>query len=268
MLAACLAFRNAAPYLREWLLFHAAVGVKRFYLYDNDSTDNFRAVLAPFLVSNPTLHVELIPWPGYFQQNAIYDDCLKRATAAGDVQWLAFIDDDEFLYATSGQPLPDLLRAFESYASVAVCWHLYGSSGNLYADDTWVVSRFTRRAASPDQHVKCIVQPARIARAIAGGHLFEPKPGFACVDEHQRPLDAALTPTPSTDVVRVNHYLIKSIEEMIARRTSRDIGYGDKAKLPLLEWIRLDRAWNVTEDASAHAMVSQMRQLATAFPTT
>jgi hypothetical protein len=266
VLAACLAFRNAAPYLREWLLFHAAVGVQRFYLYNNDSTDDFERVLTPFLRAGGPIQMEPIAWPGYCQQNAIYEDCLKRATAAGDVRWLAFIDDDEFLYATSGQPLPELLRDFEPFASVAACWQLYGSSGHIHASDDWVIRRFTRRAAGPDQHVKCIVQPARILRPIAGGHLFEPKPGFVSVDEHRRPLNDSLTPTPSTDLLRINHYLIKSIEEMIARRTSRDIGYGDKAKLPLLEWIRLDRAWNATEDASARGIEPRMRQLEAEFP--
>lgn len=261
MLAACLAFRNAAPYLREWLLFHAAVGVQRFYLYNNDSTDDFARVLEPFRGSASPVQVELIAWPGYFQQNAIYDDCLRRATASGDVQWLAFIDDDEFLYATSGESLPEVLRGFEAFASVAVCWQLYGSSGHIHADERWVIRRFTRRAAGPDQHVKCIVQPARIVRAIAGGHLFEPRAGFVGVDEHKRPLTDSLTPSPSTDVLRVNHYLIKSIEEMIARRTSRDIGYGDKAKLPLLEWLRLDRGWNAVEDATAQTVEPRMREL-------
>src|SRR5690348_6409443 len=47
-LSACAIFRNEAPYLAEWLVFHLGVGVEHFYLYENNSTDDFESVLAPF----------------------------------------------------------------------------------------------------------------------------------------------------------------------------------------------------------------------------
>jgi len=264
MLAVCLAFRNSARYLREWLLFHQAVGFDRFYLYNNDSEDDFARVLAPFMAAPAPGRrplIELAQWPGYFQQNEIYNDCLKRAATDG-VRWLAFIDDDEFLYAVPPHTLAETLRGFEAFAGVAVCWQLYGSSGHIHAEVDWVIRRFTHHAVTPDQHVKCIVQPRHIVRAVAGGHLFEPAPGFSVVDEKSHRLDAALTPHPSADLLRINHYLTKSIEELVERRTSRDIGYGDKQKLPLLEWVRLDRGWNAVEDASALAMEARMKQIA------
>lgn len=168
MLAACLAFRNAAPYLREWLLFHLSVGFDRFYLYNNDSTDDYAESLRPFLgaTTGGRQRFELIDWPGYIQQNAIYDDCLRRAEH--DVEWLAFIDDDEFLSPQPGYSLPALLKEYKAYAGVAACWTIYGTSGRLYHESAPVISRFTRRAARPDQHVKCIVQPSLVKRALVG----------------------------------------------------------------------------------------------------
>lgn len=258
MLAACLAFRNSARYLREWLLFHRAVGFERFYLYNNDSTDDFLPALAPWLRDGT---VVLVDWPGYHQQNAIYDAALRRALGDG-VEWLAFIDDDEFLYATDPRPLREILRDFEPFAGVAVSWLCYGSSGQIHRGDDAVIRRFTRRAARPDPHVKCLVRPPRIVRTVNGGHQFEPQPGFVVVDETKAPLRESLNPRPSADVLRVNHYLVKSIEEMIERRTARDIGYGDKQKLALLEWLRLDRGWNDLEDASAQQFEREMQRLA------
>jgi len=261
MLAACLAFRNAAPYLREWLLFHLVVGFEKFYLYDNDSTDNWRDVVESVnrITKTGQPVVEAIAWPGYFQQNAIYDDCIKRAK--NEVKWLAFIDDDEFLYPSADDRLVDILDHFDEFAGVAACWYLFGSSGNIYAADGLITERFTRRCALPDQHVKCVVQPARVIRAIAGGHQFEPAPGFAMVDENKNLMSGALTSAPTANLLRVNHYLVKSIEELVERRTSRDIGYGDKLKLPLVEWIRLDRGWNQVEDRTASRYHTAMSEL-------
>ena len=45
---ACM-FRNAAFYLKDWLDFHLAVGVERFYLANNDSTDEYLSLLQPYL---------------------------------------------------------------------------------------------------------------------------------------------------------------------------------------------------------------------------
>lgn len=35
----CAVFKDEAPYIREWVEFHMAQGVERFYLYDNLSYD-------------------------------------------------------------------------------------------------------------------------------------------------------------------------------------------------------------------------------------
>ena len=47
-LAACTIYRDAASYLAEWIEFHRLLGVERFFLYDNGSTDDHREVLAPY----------------------------------------------------------------------------------------------------------------------------------------------------------------------------------------------------------------------------
>ena len=41
-------FREEAPCLADWIGIHRQVGVTKFFLYNNFSTDNFREVLAPF----------------------------------------------------------------------------------------------------------------------------------------------------------------------------------------------------------------------------
>ena len=40
-------FHDEASYLREWIEFHRLVGVERFFLYDHESVDDSREVLAP-----------------------------------------------------------------------------------------------------------------------------------------------------------------------------------------------------------------------------
>ena len=40
----CAIFKNEALYLKEWIEFHRIVGIEHFYMYNNNSEDNFREI--------------------------------------------------------------------------------------------------------------------------------------------------------------------------------------------------------------------------------
>lgn len=45
----CAIFKNEAPYLKEWIEFNRIVGVEHFYLYNNNSEDNYEEIIAPYI---------------------------------------------------------------------------------------------------------------------------------------------------------------------------------------------------------------------------
>ncbi len=91
-LAIVTIMKNEAPYVKEWLDYHILVGVHKFYIYDNDSTDNLKEVLAPYIKSGI---VEYTFFTGAEQQLPAYNDCFEKHK--DDVEWLAVIDADEFI---------------------------------------------------------------------------------------------------------------------------------------------------------------------------
>jgi hypothetical protein len=252
-IAACLVFRNAAPYLVEWILFHAASGIHHFYLYNNDSTDDFRGKLQAFDRSGL---ITLIDYPGCRTQSAIYADCITRAK--GRFDWVAFIDDDEFLFCQDGSNIGTQLAAFPTAGGVAVSWFLYGSSGHIYAGDDLVVNRFIRRHEYVDHHHKCIMRPDACVRPLVVGHFFETVPGKQIVDQSGQVVSGPLSERPVRGNLRLNHYLTKSIEEMVIRRLARDMETGDTPKLPIATWFKNERGWNDVIDTSAHVMLPKM----------
>src|SRR5262249_2125918 len=151
-LSACLCFKDAAPYLGEWLAFHAALGVEHFYLYDNQSTDDCHSIVAPYVEGR---RATLISFPGRAVQHAIYAHCLRQF--GGRTRWLMFCDDDEFLFPVRDVSLAEALAPYERFAGVAVSWMLYGSSGHAVRPPGLVIENYSRRSAVPDQHVKCVV---------------------------------------------------------------------------------------------------------------
>lgn len=256
-IGACLCFKDSATYLEEWLLFHFVQGIRRFYLYDNDSSDDWRPVVRPWIEAGL---VDVRSFPGLGVQQAIYDDCLLRAR--GQVKWLAFIDDDEFLFPTRAEEtLAEVLSEFEGAAGVAVPWVLFGSSGVQAATYKWVIDRFQRSAGGPDQHVKCIVRPDRVERSLCIGHAFLPRGESVMVDENGRHTTEAKVANPSADRLRINHYLVKSWTEWRTRRGRPQADSGRLTQHSETDWRLWDKSWSSVEDRMATRYIAEMQAL-------
>jgi hypothetical protein len=156
----CAIFKDEALYLREWMLFHWLQGVERFYLYDNGSTDDWRAQI-------PELADSVIPWPGPVVQMAAYDDCLNRKP---DVDWLAFIDIDEYLWDSTTRTLNEALMPVRASA-VHVPWLMFGDGGHAQRSKRLTIDTYLRRAADYETLGKMIVRPGR-ARGCKTPHDF------------------------------------------------------------------------------------------------
>jgi len=224
-LSACLIYRNHAPYLREWIEFHRLVGVDRFFLYDNESTDEHEEILAPYVERGI---VELQTWPSpprknqYWGMRGAFDDCLARHQE--DSRWIAFIDIDEFLFSPTGRQLPDVLKGFEQFPGVEVSSLEFGPSGHETKPSGLVIESYLRRRAYTSlqediEQVKSIVDPTRVDRTL-NPHGFYYKEGYSVHEDGKRADgDAPGSKTfPRASLLRINHYITKSVEEYTAKR--------------------------------------------------
>lgn len=84
--------RDEGRYIEEWIAHHHGLGIGRFVIYDNDSSDG----MAQRLGGNPRLAgiVEVVPWPaGAFDPaegrsaRPIAMPCPDSAAAAGWRSW-------------------------------------------------------------------------------------------------------------------------------------------------------------------------------------
>jgi glycosyl transferase family 92 len=221
-LSVCAIYRDEAPYLREWVAFHRLVGVDRFYLYNNRSSDGHLEALAPYLDSGV---VELRDWPLYPGQVAAYEDCLKQHRE--DSRWIAFLDVDEFLFSPTGRPLPDVLAEYEGWPGVAVNRAVFGTSGHRKPPEGLVIESYVRRASNRNSPtpIKSVVDPRRVERCDSC-HVFIYRDGLA-VDENKRLVDKPYAKTDSIyhSILRVNHYWTKSEEECL-RKFAKPTAFG------------------------------------------
>ena len=239
-LAICAIAKNEGPYFQEWIEWHRKQGVEKFYIYDNESTDGTREVLEPYIASGL---VDYTYFPGQKMQLAAYDDCFERHRL--EMRWLAIIDLDEFIVPVKDRSIPEFLHRMEKFPVVEINWLVYGSGGAKKQEPGGVMERF-RKHSLPEHrlntHVKSIVDPRRVCGMI-GCHEAARLSGKAA-DSHGVPLTKGFRDRkPQQDVIRINHYAIKSYEEFLSKRARgrartnslRDMNYFDAYDLNDLE---------------------------------
>lgn len=236
-LAVCAIAKNEGPYFREWVEWHLSQGVDRFYVYDNESTDETKEVLAPYIQSGV---VEYIDWPGYRMQLAAYDDCLARHRF--DTRWIAFIDLDEFIVPQKDESIPAFLSRFESFAAVEINWLCYGSGGQKEKLPGGVMERFHHHSLPEhhlNRHVKSIVNPRRVYGMI-GCHEVARMSEYQNADSHGRPITHNFRERiPQQDVIRINHYAVRSFEEFLEKQM-RGRASGTQKTVPMDYFTRYD----------------------------
>lgn len=123
----CAIFKNEAIYLKEWIEFNHIVGVDHFYLYNNNSEDDYLSILTPYIDRGL---VTLTEWPYNQKQMECYMTCIEDY--ASETKWLGFIDIDEFIVPKSTDSIYEFLQPFEKKAgAVNIYWKLFGTSGKM-----------------------------------------------------------------------------------------------------------------------------------------
>ena len=247
-LAVCLRFKNEARYLAEWIDFHSSAGVDHFYLYNNNSTDGFRETLTQYVREGlVTLH----EWPATPASPAADLHCITHCRE--EARWLAFIDADEFLFSTGGLGLKDILRKVEAFPALAVNWIYFGCNGHLARPAGGVLENYTRRAESPNRHVKSIVNPRKVIK-YGNSHYWLYSGGALPVNTRLQKVYGSFSEPPVDDLLRINHYYSKSREDFMAKAAMKSWVDKEGARFPSRvgeAWERIASDHNDVEDTSA-----------------
>lgn len=218
-LAICAIIKDEGPYLREWIEYHRLVGVDKFYLYDNDSSDDTKRILAPYIKSGL---VEYTYFPGEKRQLPAYQDCIARFKL--DAEWIAFIDLDEFMVPKKYNKISELLDIMpDNVSQVVIDWEIFGSNGHQTKPDGLVMDNYTMRARRSWLY-KSIVNPRMVFSM--GCH------------EHNV---AFWTHHVSRRYAQINHYYCKSFAEYQRRVTRGDAWEGAAAARVMFDQANYDR---------------------------
>ena len=256
-MAVCAIFKDEAAYLLEWIAFHSMIGVDHFVLYENGSTDG-----GPELIRGSRFagNVTLIEWADRPGQLSAYQHF--HANHARDFTWAAFIDLDEFIMPVCGGSVRDILaqKAYEPYADILVNWLIFGPSGHNRRPDGLVLENYIWRIpddAEANRHVKSIVRTKDLVSVGSTPHVFNcGRP--TCNARGETVMSYAMQPVACHDVMVINHYFTKSVQEWELKRRR---GRGDSLE-PYDDRVFSDvRAETTVKDNRALRFVPQLRAM-------
>ncbi|GMH25709.1 hypothetical protein Nepgr_027552 [Nepenthes gracilis] len=188
----CTMLRNQARFLQEWIMYHAKIGVQRWFLYDNNSDDDIKRVIKMlnYLNYNVTRHL----WPWIKSQEAGFAHCALRAR--GHCKWVGFIDVDEFFHSPLDLSLGDVVRGQSKVGNVGevriFCYN-FGPSGLKKVPRKGVTVGYTCRTRAHERH-KSIVRPEALNPSLLNEvHHFHLREGFDFV-------------TLDRPIMGINHY--------------------------------------------------------------
>ena len=211
----CAIFKNEAKYLREWLTYHILIGVDHFYLYNNNSDDNYLDVLKTFMEEG---RVTLIQWEKNQAQMEAYRHCIKEFSYESN--WIGFIDIDEFIVPKKQyKGLKDILLNLKQ-PSLLIYWRMFGTSGNLVGEHKPVIERFVVSWGKYVNIGKCFYNTAykfNFNRNKSLHHQLETKIGWFNIppmnDEGNISKWEIDRYSCNNSVIQLNHYFTKSFQE-------------------------------------------------------
>lgn len=204
--------RDRAPWIKEWVAFHYLVGFRRFYIFTHNCSDNTEEILDElkkrFDIKILTVDSNL-EWP----MLKCYQDAYINF--GHEVDWMAFIDGDEFLFPTSETSMEIALSRFSNkkISALGVYWSCFGSNGYIEEPPGLIIENYRYKAKdgySNNRHVKSIVRGG-LGESVqtSDPHFFQTPQGT--YDENLRPITYGWTNfEPTYEKFRINHYATQS----------------------------------------------------------
>ena len=220
--------KNEASSILEWIAYHRVVGIDHFFIADNGSNDGTLEILKGSEKQGLVTFFRFPTLGDQAPQLLAYKQILKLAK--NKYTAVAFIDADEYIVPMDGS---DSIKEHLSNwfgnpntSAVALNWACFGSGGEIFKKPGLVLERFTFRFSQErnhNKHYKTIVRPDKVelfynphmVKLIAGCYINALGDALVPNTKQKFGLSAEAIWQP----VRINHYVVKSLEEFLVRKS-------------------------------------------------
>lgn len=204
-----------------WVAWHAALGVKTFFIFDDHSSDGTWEILqaAAKCYDIRLKRTDPIKQPDFYYRQK--DSFLEAAMECRhQFDWLGFLDGDEYLYLRHFDNLPEFLRGFKHADAIAFSWRIHGSSNRVVRPKLPTVEVFTQHSTEElgdNVLVKSFVRPEKMGTDYGTPHWFD-----VATERYARPSGKYVESANSVQQIEwshafVMHYICRSMEHYIQR---------------------------------------------------
>lgn len=213
-----------------WIAWHAALGVKTFFIYDDHSSDGTWDILtaASRCYDIRLRRTDPVAQPDFYQRQR--DSFLQTAAECkGQFDWLGFLDGDEYVYLRHFDSLPEFFMTINHASGVAFSWRIYGSNDRVVRPRNMAVEAFTRhssKALNDNVLVKSFIRPEKLGEKYLNPHMFD-----VPMEDYIRPSGKPVKGLHATQDIEwsdgfVMHFICRSMEnyvQRIRRRLNADL---------------------------------------------
>ena len=212
---------NQGRFLCEWIELHKVMGFQLFIIFDDNSTDNTRHVLHPYIASGDVIMIhakmsfDQCKYRKKGQQNHLQYQCqyavfnYAHSQLIGKTKWMGNFDIDEFLWTPYKlHSLTRLLSVkYARYDAINMAASVFGNNNKTEPNYQSVLNTFTRRSES-------LVFPEYDGIRFGKKALYRPETSNY-VGIHSIDCDGCreLSIKPLASDLRMNHYRYKSRKE-------------------------------------------------------
>lgn len=215
-LSSCI--KNEGPHVQEWLTYYKSIGVEKFYIYNNRSTDDTEDKINELSFRDDIIIIDYHTNNPDRQGLAFQRSKLEYGK---NTEWMIYCDSDEFFMPTEPTDLRIFLDKYKDFSGLGVGWQIYGSSGHILRPEGLCLENFLHKAKEdwgPNYHVKVVVKPQETQGYITP-HMWKTEKGI--VNENGDVLNEEMKgriKEISVKTIRVNHYFNRSYEDWIDKR--------------------------------------------------
>ena len=199
-------------YLEEFIMYHNTLGVEHFYIYDNDSEIKISKRLNNEYFNNLCT---IIDFPGKIQQLTSYNNFLIYH--GNETKWAIIIDGDEFILPKNHFSLRNFLKEYDDYHAIGLNWIMFGSSFHDKKQEGFIINNYRYCENKQNKHIKTICKPEFVSK-IDNPHYVILKDPSKYVDPHKRIISGPFNENNTIDIIQINHYWGKSLEEHYEKR--------------------------------------------------
>jgi len=152
--------------IKEWAAHHLLIGFDYVYIFDHKSKIPIQSEFTNF---DNRVYVERCEIP-----NKVKLILMSRAANIAkkfNVDWMIYLDADEFLILNCCQNVKQLLNAFKFSDQLAINWLPFGSNNHIKEPDGLILENYTRSDDRLNKHIKSFVRPSQI-RSVSSPHFY------------------------------------------------------------------------------------------------